>query len=98
MSTGMPERNHARDLVGQLLRSITPLTGGLAGGLGVAVPILGGDVLRNEFWASELHCRPGDSICDHLGRSCRGCWSRRRNRDSAGWWRAHDGQGAPTFA
>jgi len=45
----MPERNHARGLVGQVLRSITPLTGGLAGGLGVAAPILAATYYEMNF-------------------------------------------------
>src|SRR5687768_1189975 len=35
----MPEHTHPRGLAGQVLRAITPLTGALAAGLGVVVPI-----------------------------------------------------------
>jgi hypothetical protein len=40
---------HPRDAAGRVLRSITPLTGALAGGLGVAVPILAGTYYEMTF-------------------------------------------------
>ena len=45
----MPERTHPRHLVGKVLRSITPLTGALAGGLAVAVPILAATLYELKF-------------------------------------------------
>ncbi len=49
LGTGMPKRTHPRDVLGTLLRSITPVTGALAGLLGVAVPILAATFYEMKF-------------------------------------------------
>ena len=49
LSTVMPKRIYPQDLAGQVLRSITSLTGALAGGLGVAVPALAATLYEMKF-------------------------------------------------
>jgi hypothetical protein len=49
MSTVMPIRVSPQEVAGQVLRSITSVTGALAGGLGIAVPILAATFYEMKF-------------------------------------------------